>query len=120
MHAIVSEPIDIKAEWRCFIFYDKIADARPYGSVSTLNYDGYLYHYDSEVLKKMMQAFINWDDRPLACSMDICVTKDGRTLLVELNDAYALGCYGLPAITYAKFISARWSQLLERHDEYHF
>ena len=48
------------------------------------------------------------------------VTDDGRTLLVEFNDAYSLGCYGLNDIQYAKFISARWSQLLNREDEYKF
>ena len=68
----------------------------------------------------MMEAFVTWDDRPNACSMDICVTSDGRTLLVEFNDAYALGCYGLYSIHYAKLISARWSQLLNVKDEYHF
>ena len=36
------------------------------------------------------------------------------------NDAYALGNYGLPHIKYAKLISARWSQLLDRKDEYKF
>ena len=48
------------------------------------------------------------------------MTKDGRTLLVELNDAYSLGCYGLPSVSYAKLISARWSQLLDVKDEYKF
>ena len=52
--------------------------------------------------------------------MDICVTKDNKTLLVELNDAYALGCYGLAGIYYAKLISARWSQLTGVKDEYRF
>ena len=117
---IVSEPIDIVAEWRCFWLYDKIVDIRPYGSVSNPDYDGYLYCYDEAVLKDMMSEFLKWQDRPNACSMDICVTKDHRTLLVEMNDAYALGCYGLPPLLYAKLLSARWSQLLNRADEYHF
>lgn len=66
----------------------------------------------------MMAAFQQWDTRPAACSLDICVTKEGQTLLVEMNDAYALGCYGLPALLYARFISARWSELLAREDCY--
>lgn len=81
---------------------------------------GYLYHYDAQVLNSMMESFVSWEDRPMACSMDICVTKDGRTLLVEFNDAYSLGAYGLADIYYAKLISARWSQLLGVKDEYHF
>ena len=84
------------------------------------DYEGYWYHYDSDVLRKMLEAFLNWEERPAACSMDICVTENGRTLLVELNDAYSLGCYGLPGVPYAKFISARWSQLLSCKDEFRF
>ena len=117
---IVSEPIDILAEWRCFILYDEIIDVRPYGSISSLKYKGFEYQYDSNVLQEMLQTFKTWKERPMACSMDICYTKDGRTLLVEFNDAYALGCYGLPGILYAKLISARWSQLLGRSDEFRF
>ena len=117
---IVSDPIDIKAEWRCFVRYDRLLDVRPYGALSHSDYDGYLYHYDGKALTEMLEAFKSWPERPAACSMDICVTKDGKTLLVEMNDAYALGCYGLPSLIYAKFISARWSQLLEREDEYNF
>lgn len=117
---LVSEPLKIKAEWRCFILYDKIIDVRPYGLLMDFDRDSFLYHYDSFVLKEMMEEFCKWEGRPFACSMDICVTEDGRTLLVEFNDAYALGSYGLPSIFYAKLISARWSQLLDRNDEYHF
>ena len=115
---MVSEPIDIMAEWRCFIRYDELTDVRPYGSLVKTDYEGFYYHYDSSVLKSMMKAFAEWDERPVACSMDICHTRDGRTLLVEMNDAFALGCYGLPGVLYAKMISARWSQLLQRKDEY--
>lgn len=117
---LVSEPLDIAAEWRCFITYDEIMDVRPYGMIIDKSRKGYLYHYDANVLNSMMESFVTWEDRPMACSMDICVTKDGRTLLVEFNDAYSLGAYGLPDIYYAKLISARWSQLLGVKDEYHF
>ncbi len=117
---IVSEPLDIKAEWRCFITYDEIIDVRPYGILLDKRRQGYLYHYDAKVLQNMMKEFVKWEERPMACSMDICVTGDGRTLLVELNDAYALGCYGLSSIYYAKLISARWSQILGVKDEFRF
>ena len=89
-------------------------------ALQNIGIKGYLYHYDAQVLNSMMESFVSWEDRPMACSMDICVTKDGRTLLVEFNDAYSLGAYGLADIYYAKLISARWSQLLGVKDEYHF
>lgn len=39
-------------------------------------------------------------------------TDDGRTLLVEVNDGYALGCYGLQHNLYAKLLAARWAELV--------
>lgn len=117
---LVSEPLDLKAEWRCFLMYDKIIDIRPYGMLADTNRESYYYHYDADVVKEMLATFVKWENRPSACSMDIGVTSDGRTLLIEFNDAYALGTYGLAGIFYAKLISARWSQLLRRKDEYKF
>ena len=118
VEVFVSEPLDIVAEWRGFIRYDTLIDVRSYGSIAYLAYEGYRYHYDMATLDAMMAAFRQWDARPAACSLDICVTKEGRTLLVEMNDVYALGCYGLPALLYARLISARWSELLAREDCY--
>ncbi|MFQ9453270.1 MAG: hypothetical protein ACLUUQ_00395 [[Ruminococcus] lactaris] len=37
-----------------------------------------------------------------------------------MNDGYSLGSYGLVPIQYAKLVSARWSQLLNRTDEFDF
>jgi len=117
---LVSEPIDIAAEWRCFILYDKILDVRPYSMFVNPEKDAYRYGYDPKTLDAILEDFKTWAGRPAACAIDICQTKDGRTLLVELNDAYALGSYGLFPIFYARMISARWSQLLGRPDEYDF
>lgn len=113
---ICTEPLDIKAEYRCFIRYDNIIDIRPYGS----NEERYKFTYNYNTVEEMLKAFKNWKDRPMGCSMDICVTSDNKTLLLEMNDGYALGCYGLNAIDYAKLISARWSQLLNRKDAFLF
>lgn len=115
-----SEIINIKAEWRCFIYYDKILDIRPYGFSST---EHWRYHYDIDIVDDILSKFITWQDRPVACSIDIgVIEKDNKytTVLIEVNDCYALGCYGLDSIHYAKMISARWSQILGREDEYHF
>lgn len=113
----VSEPVDFVAEWRGFILYDKLIDLRPYGLASKgRDYEAWRHHYDVAVVDKMMEAFVSWEGRPAACSMDIGVTRDGRTLLIEFNDAYSLGAYGLADVYYAKLISARWAQLLNRPD----
>ena len=56
-------------------------------------------------------------DIPAGCAIDIGVTPDGRTLLVEINDGFALGCYGAEPVQYAKLLSARWCELVGIHDE---
>lgn len=139
----VSEPVDVKAEWRCFIYYNKIIDIRPYGAnIITGNNESWKYHYDYRIVENMLDKFLEWEDRPVGCSMDIGVidkstysvaidnldsknnrvlkNPDYKTILIEFNDAYALGNYGLNTIAYAKLISARWSQLLNRPDIFNF
>jgi len=117
---LVSEPIDIVAEWRCFILYDKLIDVRPYSMIINPDSNAYKYRFDADILDSMVNDFKKWDERPLACAIDICKTREGRTLFVELNDAYSLGSYGLFHVFYSKMISARWSQLFGRRDEYDF
>lgn len=137
LEVLVSEPINILAEWRCFILNDDIIDVRPYGIDVADESPTWQYHYDNNTVSNMLDKVKNWRGRPKAFSMDIAVinTKEKlkgsykneldkidieKTVLVECNDAYALGTYGLMSIPYARFISARWSQLLSREDELRF
>lgn len=113
---ICCDVLDIKREWRGFVVYDELIDIRPYKG-------DYHYNYDSCVVDKIMEAFRTIHDRPMGCSVDIAVAeKEGRleTIFLEMNDGYALGNYGLHYLNYAKLISARWSQLLNREDEFDF
>lgn len=96
--------------------YDELADIRPYKG-------DYHYHFDAEVIDQVVEAFRTIPDRPMGCSIDFAVAvKDGReqTIFLEMNDGYALGNYGLYHLNYAKLISARWSQLLDRRDAFDF
>jgi hypothetical protein len=135
---LCSEPLDIKREWRGFIYYDELIDLRPYSG-------NYHFNYNPEVIDNALASFKTWKDRPVACSLDFAVIlrdhtigqyrhdKSGKlcrigsykepceeTIFLEANDCYALGNYGLHHLDYAKMISARWSQLLNRSDEFHF
>lgn len=108
--------VDIKREWRGFIIYDELVDLRPYRG-------DYHYNYDPEVVDKIIEAFKTIENRPAGCSVDIAIIeKEGKleTIFLEMNDGYALGNYGLQYFSYAKLISARWSQLLKRKDEFDF
>ena len=112
-----SNILDIKSEWRGFYYYDKLIDLRPYSGDWSCTYNPY-------VIKSAIEAFNTWKDRPVACSLDFAVIQDAggqeHTIFLEANDAYALGNYGLNHVQYAKLISARWSQILDRPDEFNF
>ncbi len=69
------------------------------------------------MLEEAVHAFRN---SPAGYAMDIGVTKNGQTLLVEINDGFALGCYGADSIQYAKLLSARWCELVGIKDECDF
>jgi hypothetical protein len=43
-----------------------------------------------------------------AYGIDFGITSDSRTLLVEVNPAYALGCFGLKEVPYSEMLEAWW------------
>lgn len=104
--AICSEVVNFKAEWRCFVRYGNILDVRPYKGDWRL-------HYDPSVIENALQSF---STAPKGYAMDFGLTDDGRTLMIEVNDGYALGCYGLLYVNYAKLLSARWAELTNTKD----
>ena len=45
-------------------------------------------------------------------SLDVGITEDLETLVVEVNDAFSLGSYGLGCVTYAKMLENRWLEIV--------
>lgn len=101
-----AEPVTFLAEWRCFVRYGKILDVRRYRGDWKL-------HYDPDIIEKAVDSYIN---APKAFALDFGITDKGETLLVEANDGYSLGAYGLPVLDYAKLLSARWADLTSSTD----
>ena len=46
-------------------------------------------------------------------ALDFGVLADGRTALVEWNDGFSLGSYGLEGGLYTELILARWCELID-------
>lgn len=101
-----SEPLRFIREWRCFVRYGKILDVRPYAG----DWRG---RFDPRVIEDAVQS---WPDKPRGCALDFGVDAEGRTVLVEANDGFALGAYGLPPLLYARLLSARWTELTGTRD----
>ena len=89
------------SEYRVFVLHREIIGVR---------------HYRGDPLvfpeaARIRAAVAAYDDAPAGYALDVGVVEDGRTLLVEVNDSYATGAYGLAPIRYAALIEARWSEL---------
>lgn len=98
----VSEEVEFVSEWRCFFRHDEPVGVKHYAGDWGVVPDRRVYDEATRQCKGKM---------PAAYVLDMGVTATGQTLLVEANDAYAVGSYGLTSIVYARFIEARWEEL---------
>lgn len=103
-------PVRFQREWRCFVRYGSILDVRPYKG-------DWRVSYDARVIEAAVAA---WSDQPRGWALDIGVDAQGRTLVVEANDGFALGAYGLVPHDYARLLSARWTELTGTDDACNF
>ena len=106
-----AEPVQFVAEWRCFVRYGQILDARPYKG-------DWRAHFDPAVVAQALAAYL--PEAPAAFSLDIGLTATGQTVVVEVNDGHSLGAYGLMPLAYAKFLSARWAEMTGSEDYCNF
>lgn len=94
----VSGLVKFVSEYRSFINCREILDVRRYRGDWSVAPD-----------RKVVEAAVaECPPSPVAFALDWGVTDDGRTLLVERNDATALGHYGLRPELYAQMMEARW------------
>lgn len=89
------------SEYRTFVMHGEIVDLRPYSGDP-------LVFPDPELIHRAVAAY---REAPASYALDVGVVEDGRTLLVEVNDSYATGAYGLAPLRYAAWIAARWAEL---------
>lgn len=100
---IVSDVVDFVSEYRCFVKHHSLIGVK---------------HYKGDWSKTPSPSILGTaiaqgrNIMPDAYTIDLGVTSDGQTLLVEVNEGYAVGCYGLASIVYARFLETRWEQFV--------
>lgn len=104
---LCSEVVNFVSECRCFVRYGKIIDVRHYRG-------DWRVRPDQATIEQAVRDFTS---APAGYAIDFGLTDKGKTLLIEVNDGYALGCYGLVYLDYAKLLSARWAELTGTTDE---
>ena len=87
-----SEPIDIDSEWRAFVFRGDIRDIRCYSG------DSWLLP-DRQAVTDMTKAI---GDRIPSYTLDVGVTSEGKTVVIEVHNFISCGIYGayLPLAMY--------------------
>ncbi len=102
---LTSDYVKFVTEYRCFILDKKLVGCK--------NYLG-----DFKILPDfdLIEATINaYNDQPIAYSLDFAVTDKGETQLIEINDGFALGQYGLSPIIYCNMIMRRWDEIMKNN-----
>jgi hypothetical protein len=99
---VTSEIVEFHSEYRAFVMDGEILGIHYYkGNIRLFP--------DFTVIDRAIAAYTS---APAAYAIDFGIVADGRTLLVETNEAYSLGCYGLPELRYSSLIERRWQELL--------
>jgi hypothetical protein len=102
MEIQISEPVEFVTEYRGFVLRGDLVGLKHYkGDFGLVP--------DVAVIK---QAIAAYKGAPVAYSIDFGVDDKGRSLLVEVNDAFALGNYGLNSLIYTDIIEARWDEIM--------
>lgn len=99
---LISSTLDIVSEYRVFVSQGKILGMKHYTG------DFFVFP-DVETVQNMVRDFVG---APKAFTCDVGVTSDGKTVLVECQDAWAIGSYGLDPISYTRFLIDRWLQII--------
>lgn len=104
---ICSEVVEFASEFRCFVLRGEVVAMKHYMG------DPFIVP-DIETVGAMVNAYTS---SPVAYSLDVGVMRGGlqatgsATRLVEVNDGFSLGTYGVNELTYAKLLYARWTEL---------
>jgi len=99
---IISEPLEIVSEWRTFIHNRKMIDCRSYAG-----------DFRAQPDYQFIQANIDtYEDSPVAYTLDVAVLKDSRTVVMEFDDFWAVGAYGLDPSDYAQMLLDRYREIV--------
>ena len=98
----LSEELHFQSEFRVYIHDQEILTAKHYMG----KWDKMI---DRGVVEEAIKTFA--PVAPCAYALDFGVDINGRTTLVEFNDATSLGNYGMCDLWYAEMITSRWVEI---------
>lgn len=96
----------IKSEWRLYIENNKIVDARNYSGEFRINPN---YEYAFMVIQEYKHMM------PICYTMDLAMCDNvwNHTFVVEFNDMWAIGNYGIPNDLYLSMLRKRYFEIIK-------
>ncbi len=98
-----SPVLDIVSEWRAYIHKGELKDCKHYNKDFTKL-------PDYNMIQVNIDAFKN---APVAYTIDIAILKDGRSIVMEFNDFWSIGSYGLDPEIYSEMLVDRWFEIIK-------
>lgn len=103
LYTYVSEPIDFLSEYRVFVHKGEIKGVKHYQG----NFDDYI---DIGYVRYMID---DYKDSPIAYTLDVGYSNKWGTTLVEVNDMWAIGSYGLKGKDYVRMVIDRHFEIVK-------
>lgn len=99
---LVCEPIEILSEHRVYVHNKK--------AIYSCNYSGdFRINPNFEYVDKLIEVY---KEQPISYTIDVAVLKDGSMTVIEFNDFWAIGSYGLYCIDYAQMLLDRYCEIV--------
>lgn len=98
----------IESEWRCYIGRGRIMDSRNYSGDPFVCPDP---EYVESVLKSNPEF-------PCAYTIDVGVLENGENVVIEFNDMWAIGNYGMDNGDYLSLLRQRYFEIITPRFEY--
>jgi hypothetical protein len=92
----------LESEWRIYIHNSKIVDSRNYSGDFKINPD---YNFIENIIRENK-------DFPVAYTIDVGQFSDGENVVIEFNDMWAIGNYGMPNDLYLRLLSDRYFEIV--------
>jgi hypothetical protein len=99
-----SEVVEWRSEYRVFVIRGRVVGVRHYSGDSSVP-------LDQQVVAETVRLLEQSGEARAAYGIDFGVLRDGSTALVELNDGFGLGSYGLDPGVYTDLTITRWCEL---------
>lgn len=101
---LCSDIVEWLSEYRVFVIKGQIVGIQHYSGDAELN-------IDKTVVNTAIDILENAGEATLAYAIDFGLLSSGQTALVEWNDGFSLGAYGLDKSIYTNLLITRWIEL---------